>query len=213
MDINEIFERVKYLADKSGLDSYISPNDFNQMFNGASMRHYNSQYKIYAATQRISDSLSVHLSEPIDIVLNSDGQYILPENVMHVASVMKRYNGTFKKVDRVELDRLAPYLSNSYDAPDEEFSIYVKYKKYIMVYPVDSKGIVVTNLLRPIPAKWAYTLDSRGRPVYSSAASIQTAWSDTDIDSIIYEMLKDYAMNAKDGELENYTQLQSKQQA
>jgi len=214
MDINEIYKRVKYLADKAGLDSYISPDEFNQMFNGASVRHFNRLYLQYASTQRISDSLSKFVTDPTPLEPDADGKVEMPEDLIHITSITASYKDTQKQVKRVEADRVANNLSSTYDAPSNEFPIYVQYKGYMQFYPKTVFGVNLTYLKRPTDVKWAYTLpEGTRRPLYDADSSVQTEWADVDIDSIIYELLKDYAMNAKDGELENYTQLQSKQQA
>ena len=77
-------------------------------------------------------------------------------------------------------------------------------------YPKDLGTAVLVYLKAPRQSVWAYTLVS-GRPVYNAAASVQPEWSDVDLDNIIYLALQDVAQNMRDGQLQQFSQLETQQ--
>lgn len=209
MNIDEVFTRVKYLANKSGYLGYISPNDFNSLYAAADRMYFNKMYAQYAATQRISDSLSPFVRTG-GVTIDGAGQYTLPADVIHISAIWSNFENTKVQVKRVESDRLANNISSSYDAPNSEFPIYIQYNGYIQFYPVNLGAASITTLNRPTTAKWDYTLVGN-RPVYSASSSVQPQWKDTDIDNVIYLMLADLGINMRDGELEAFAQTEIKQ--
>jgi hypothetical protein len=211
MDINEVFDIVKYRAAKGGYSSYISPNDFNLLFNKAQLRYFNKLYIAYASNQRISDALSKFVSPPQSLALSGGiGDLTTLTNLVHLTSVM--YNNN--TVKRVEVDRLANNLSSTYDAPSEQYPIYVQYNGAISVYPINLTGVQLTYLTRPRDVKWAYTVNNTNpnlpRTVYDLNNSVQPVWADIDIDNIVFLMLSDIGINARDQELENFALTQEK---
>jgi hypothetical protein len=52
---------------------------------------------------------------------------------------------------------------------------------------------------------------SGSRPVYNPATSTQPQWSDIDIDNIIYLLLQDIGINMRDGMLQQFAQIETKE--
>lgn len=219
VSIDNCFSLLKYRANKAGYNGYISPDDFNLVFPRAEVRYFNKLYGnqndyqpgrpvpriSYAGTQKISESLSKFISNPEVVVVDADGKYTIPDDVLHIDSIMYTNSGTPVEVVRVEKDRLANNLSSKYDAPSTEFPIYTEYNGYLQFYPLTSASVTFTYLKRPTTSVWGYNLISN-RPVYAASLSTQPQWSDTDIDEIIYIALSDIAQNMKDGELGNFAE-------
>lgn len=201
--VNEVFELVKYRANKSGFNGNIAPKDFNLLFPRAEIRYFNLEYAQYYKTQRISDTLSKFMSDPTPITVTSQGRFDSPTDLFHVDSIMATYNGVQYPVMRVEKDRIANRLSSTYDMPTAQFPIYTEYKTFLQFYPTNLSTATLVYLKAPSPVKWAYTLVSN-RPVYDETNSQDPIWSDTDIDNIIYLMLQDLGINMRDGELSNF---------
>lgn len=210
MDINDVYLRFKYLANKSGYSSFISPQEFNLIFNSAELKFFNNKYAAYGTTKRIDDTLSKVKTAPTVISIDGAGKYTFPVDMLHESSITATFNGTQVEVTEWMDDRLGNKLSSSYDAPSTEFPIYVRYNTYLQFYPITLGAATLTYLKKPTAAKWNYTLVS-GRPVYSSGTSVQPVWSDLDIDAITMLALQDFGINARDGEVENFAQTQSKQ--
>ncbi len=209
MDINDVFNILKYRASKGGYSGYISPDDFNLLFNKAQIRYFNKLYLTYASTQRISDSLSKFV-QPLASVTLTGGVWTLPNDLIHITSVLYNQN----PVIRVEADRLGNHLTSTYDAPSAQYPIYVQYATTAQVYPTSLTSVQVTYLAKPQDVNWAYTINNSNpnlpRTIYNQGASTQPKWSDVDLDAIVYLMLEDVGINLRDGELEQFAQVQEK---
>ncbi len=212
--VDECFQLLKYRANKSGFNGYISSNDFNLIWPRAEIRYFNKLYgnqndyqygrplpKIgYSVTQKVSESLSKFVSDPIAITIDGAGKYTFPADVFHIDAITHTYNGIQQEVIRVEKDRLANNLSSTYDAPDLQFPIYTEYSTFLQFYPINLATATLIYLKKPTKTKWNYTLVS-GREVYASVGSVQPLWNDIDIDEIIYICLADIGINMKDAGL------------
>lgn len=204
--IDECKKQTEFIAGKAGYNGYISPNDFILLFNKAQLQFFQRQYARYYATQEISDSLSVFLSDPYSVAIPNDGVFEIDENLklLHIDSITHTYNGKAYPVVRVEKDRLANHLSSEYDAPDLQFPIYTQFKASIQFFPANLATASMVYLKIPTPVKWAYTLVS-SRPVYDSVNSVHPEWKDTDIDNIINLILADLGVNMGDQNLQQYS--------
>lgn len=195
--IDECYRLLKYRATKSGFNGNLGPNDFNLIWNRAEQRHFNNEYKKYLINQESSDSLIVFKTDPLTIVVDSNGKYTKPAGVLHVDAIRAPYMDTEVEVVRVEDDRLANHLNSTYDNPTAEFPIYTEYKAYIQFNPKDLTEALLVYLKALTPAKWAYTLVN-DRPVYDNANSVQPLWRENDIDEVIYLCGTDLGLNLRD---------------
>lgn len=201
--VNEVFNLVKYRANKSGFNGSISPDDFNLLFPRAEIRYFNQEYAQYYKTQRISDTLAKFMSDPTPITILNTGRFTSPIDMFHVDSISVLFNSVQYPVMRIEKDRIANHLSSTYDAPNAQFPIYTEYKTFLQFYPLNLGSANLVYLKAPTTVIWNYTLVSN-RPVYNPAGSVNPDWSDTDIDAIIYLMLQDIGINMRDIELGNF---------
>lgn len=209
--IDEVYKLTQYRANKSNFTGNISPADFNLLFPRAEIRYYNTLYAQYYKNQRISDSLSRFMTDPIPITIDSAGKYTLPNDVFHVDSITATFNGVQYPIVRVEKDRLGSHLSSVYDAPSAQFPIYTEFKTFLQFYPINLNSASLVYLKQPVKSVWGYTLVSN-RPVYSSGTSVQPVWSDTDIDNIIYLLLQDIGINMRDPLLSQFAQVEQQTQ-
>lgn len=212
ISIDECYSLLKYRMNKSGYLSNISPNDFNLLFPKAEINWFNSQYKDYGITKKINDTISRVKTDPLTIAIDGAGKYTFPADMLHESSVTHVFNGVQQEVTEFQDDHLANKLSSSYDAPNEEFPIYLRYSTYLQFYPITLGNAILTYLKQPPTSKWAYTLVSN-RPVYDAVNSVQPIWSLTDINKIIYLVMQDCGINVRDQEAELFGQNQFKIQS
>lgn len=210
--IDECYKKLKYLANKSGYNGNLSPNDFNLIFNRAEMKWFNDQYLKYGLTKRINDTLSKVKSDPTPISIDGQGKYTFPGTMLHESSVTHTYNGIQKLVEEIQDDKLAGRLSSEYNAPSLEYPVYLRYSTYLQFYPITLATASLTYLKKPTLSEWKYTLVSN-RPVYDASTSVNPIWSDTDVDNIINIALQDFAINMKDPQLEQSAMVKSNTQS
>jgi len=201
--IDEVKRLLEYRCSKQGFNSYLSPNDFNLVWNRAERRFFNLQYKKYGANQNSTESLSKFKTDPLPITVDVTGQYTKPTDILHIDSLTHVYNGIDVSVRRVENDRLASHLSSSYDAPSLEFPIYVEYKTVLQFYPITLATAKFVYLQDLADSFWGYTITGN-KPVYDVTTSVQPKWSDSDIDEILYIAMSDLGLNMNDVNLQNF---------
>lgn len=207
--IDECKKRVEYLAGKAGYNGYISPADFNLLWSAAEQRYYNALYEEFERTEKISDALSVHMSDPTAMLMDIEGKYAITNAVQHINAITHVYNGKPWPVKRVQAARVAEHLSSAYDAPDMQFPIYVRYATHLRFYPANIANGEIVFLKKLVPAKWAYTLAGtagRERPVYNASGSVQPLWLDSCINKIVYMVLSDIGVNMNDPALQQFSE-------
>lgn len=209
-DINEIYNLVKYRANKSGFLGNVSPNDFNLLFPRAEIKYFNSLYAQYYKSQRISDALSRFFTDKLPVTLSTNGIYDIPEDLLHVDALTIEKDGIERQIKRVEKDRIGNNLSSVIEPPTAKYPIYTEYSDTLQFYPKDITGVKIVYLRKPTTSLWAYTLVGQ-RPVYDEANSVQPEWSSIDIDNIIYLLLQDVSMNMRDGMLQQFSQVETQQ--
>ena len=197
VSIDECKRLLEYRATKSGFNGNLSPAQFNLIWNRAQQRFFNQLYKSYGINQSNTDTLFRFKSDPISITVDNTGKYVKPSDLLHIDSITKTIGDEQYEITRVGNDRLASYLSSSYDAPTDKSPIYVEYSAYLQFYPIDITPVNLVYLKEPIDALWNYTLVS-GRPVYDAGTSVQTQFDASDVDEIIALCGVDLGINMRD---------------
>lgn len=87
--INLAFALLKKRANQRGATGNISPDTFNRFFPQSEFRFFNREFKVYAATQVISDSISKWMSDPQYLLIDGSGRFNFYDgmNLMHVDSM------------------------------------------------------------------------------------------------------------------------------
>lgn len=173
MDINSIFQLLKYRASKASYNGFISSNDFNLLFPASQIRYYNklfgnqNKYQYgnphspieYPGTLKVSSSLSKFKTAPIPITIDGAGQYVKEDDVFYIDSLSHVISGIPKPIKRIEEQDLANNLNSYYEPPTVNFPIYVEYSDYIQFYPIGLGTASLTYLKAPVTPVWAYTLN------------------------------------------------------
>lgn len=157
--ISEIYNLIKYRANKSGYNGTFSPEDFNLLFPRAEIRLIKKLYNEYYKSQKVSDALSPFMSDATVISINGSGQYTIPADLFHVDSITHTISGIQYEVVRVEKDRLANHLSSVIEAPSLEFPIYTQYSTVLQFYPIALGSATLVYLKYPTAGVYGYTLN------------------------------------------------------
>ncbi len=160
---NDCFNLLKYRANKAGYNGYISPENFNLLFPRSEKRIFNRLYAEYYKTQRISDSLSKFMSDPVALTMATSGgtagQYTITQtDLAHIDSITHTITSIQYPVVRVEKDRLANWLSSQVQAPSAQFPIYTEFNTYLQFYPLTLATATMIYLKYPVSTVWAYTI-------------------------------------------------------
>jgi len=222
MTIDQVYKFIDFTIKKSNAGGYLTPDEFNLIINRAQIQYFNKLYgnqndyrydrpvpKIaYAITEKISNSLSVFLSDSTTLTIDANGQVNIPSDLFQTVSLTKTISGIDYEITRVEQDRVANNLTSAYDAPDTEFPIYTQLRTKFQFYPKNLGSANLYYLKKPTDMVWAYTIVSN-RPQYDAANSVQPLWKDMDMNEIIYIALSYVGINLKDGEVSQFAQLKT----
>lgn len=162
--VSEIFDLIKYRANKNGFNGTFSPQDFNLLFPRAEIKLFNRLYKDYYKSQKISDALSPFMSDPTLITGMATsgataGQYTYPSDLFHVDSLTHTINSIQYEITRVEKDRLANHLSSAIEPPSLEFPIYTQFSTVLQFYPINLATATLVYLKKPRTSVYGYTLN------------------------------------------------------
>lgn len=222
MTIDQVYKFIDFTIKKSNAGGYLTPDEFNLIINRAQIQYFNKLYgnqndyrydrpvpKIaYAITEKISNSLSVFLSDSTTLTIDANGQTTIPNDLFQTVSITKTIDGVENEITRVEQDRVANNLTSTYDAPDTEYPIYTQLRTKFQFYPKNLATANLYYLKKPTDMLWAYTTVSQ-RPVYDAANSVQPLWKDMDMNEVIYIALSYVGINLKDAEVSQFAQLKT----
>lgn len=223
MNINQVHQYIDFIIKKTNAGGYISPSEKDMVLNRAQIQYFNKLYgnqndyrydrpvpKIsYAVTEKISNSLSPFITDPIVLTVDSTGKAIIPTDLFQTVVITKTINGIENEITRVEQDRVANNLTSYYDAPETSFPIYTQLKTKFQFYPKDLAQVNIVYLKQPTDMVWGYTIGVGGRPVYNSATSVQPEWKDMDMNEIIYLALSYIGVNLKDPEVSQFANVKT----
>jgi hypothetical protein len=222
MTIDQVYKFIDFTIKKSNAGGYLTPDEFNLIINRAQIQYFNKLYgnqndyrydrpipKIsYAVTEKISNSLSVFLSDSTALTIDANGQVNLPSDLFQTVSITHTINGVENEITRVEQDRVANNLTSVYDAPDTTYPIYAQLRTKFQFYPKNLATANLYYLKKPTDMLWAYTVVSN-RPQYDAANSVQPLWKDMDMNEIIYIALSYVGVNLKDGDVSQFAQIKT----
>lgn len=231
MNINEIYELVRFISNKSQTGTP-TPTEFNLAVNSAQLSLFMERYGnpaeyqpgapiprvAYEETKKISDDLRV-FKVLIDLIVGDDGHAIIPPDYIHATSIRFNYitqeagkplSQVERPVKEVDDDKLGDRLISEIVAPTTKYPIVTFYNNYIQFNPKGLKKIKFTYLRQPKDAVWAFTLVS-GRPVYDAGSSVDLEWPDDTHNEIIVRILSLVGTNLRDGELMQFAEMKKAQ--
>ncbi len=89
--ISGIHDFIKMLTGK-GQTGYHSPQEIDLAIHNASKTLFNEEYDMYAKTQKISDDLSVFLSDPTPLTLDVAGKSNKPASYLYLVGMRSGTN-------------------------------------------------------------------------------------------------------------------------
>jgi hypothetical protein len=187
----------------------------------------------FQMTQKINDDLRMFV-KPSKMIADNSGRLLYPDGVtvkdsdgnvlpayVHASSMMVKYVkksdcGDTTLVDKyvpvsmVKDEKLSSYLSSDIVTPSMRFPICVFYDQYIQLYPAKSTPVSFTYLREPAKPNWAYTTVN-GRPVYDAPNSTNIEAPEQAMNDILIRICAYVGINLREGELEQYAQLEKQQ--
>lgn len=206
MTVDDVYRILRFIVRKNQLGS-LKPQDFNDAFNIAQRNYYDfligriEQYQYGKPVPRVGIGMTDLIVSKLMPFYNeqsltiSSGIANKPANANKIYTIISPNN---YRIYRLEENRLPERLQDSIDPINEANAFYVEKKSTLKIFPTSITSATITFFNVPVDVKWAYTLDSNNRPVYSSSASVQPVWADNDYDEIIARAAKIIGVSLKE---------------
>jgi len=203
LDVNQVYEVMKYAVAKNQSQGYLSADDFYISINAAQRSYADyllgeyQKYQIqrpiavveFGQNERIRDSISPLIYNTVLPINSTTGIAPYPSDYEYVDamwSVYGNYNIRF-----IQQDRYASYKYSVID-PVVENPVYLIRHEGFQFFPERPYGdnqAKMSYVRNPPSIVWGYVLDSNGIAVYNPATSQNPVWSDSDMLNIISRAL------------------------
>jgi hypothetical protein len=189
INVNELYQFVNFVANKSQASGNITPSQFNLVLKRAYTQwvteRYNDPNKFapgentparygYQLNQKITDDIKHLIVDPKVYQVNSEGRLNYPDDYLHISSCRFKYKKQLSCGDTVikEVDvkamkdsEIGHILTSQIVEPTRRYPYLAFYSDYIQFFPKDLGQVTMTYLKKPEEPIWSYTLVN-GRPVY-----------------------------------------------
>lgn len=226
-NIDKVYEFVKFLGDKDQQGNF-TPKNFNdncpRALNELISRRYNNPKDKSAdktgwqSDQKVTDDLKFLLVRNEVTPIPADGKLTLPEDYLHLSSLVYNYkyseNGTTvvepSKVDIVNDNEIAGFLGSSIYGKRikaKKYVIAAFYSDHLQIYPKDITVVDFTYLRKPKDPFWAFTVE-KGRPVYDEVNSVDLEIPDELVNEFCMILASYLSINLRDEQFTQYVELQ-----
>lgn len=229
-NIDKVYEFVKFLADKDQQGNF-TPKNFNdncpRALDEIIMKRYNNPKDQqpnktgWQKDQKITDDLRFLIVRNEVSVVSPDGKLYLPEDYLHLSSLVYNYkyseNGETivepNEVDIVDDNEIASFTGSSIYGKRikaKKYVIAAFYSDHLQFYPKNIQVVDFTYLRKPKAPFWAFTLQN-GRPVYDATNSIDLEIPDELVNEFCMALASYLSINLRDAEFTQYVEMQKQQ--
>lgn len=219
MNVNTVYELMKYAVAKNTQDGYFGPDEFNLSINQAQRQYtdyllgeyqkYQMQRPIALVTfgqnQRIRQSISPLIYGTV-LNIQSNGLSPFPSDYEYNDAMWDLYG--FYNIRFIQQDRQDSYLHSQID-PVITNPVYLIDHEGFHFYPnrpYNDDKARMSYVRTPPTIKWGYILDGNGVPIYDPLTSIDPVWAETDIWEIIVRGLSLVGVNLQQPIVMQYAQ-------
>lgn len=193
--------------------------ELDMVVDRAQMSLYNDYYDKFGASQRLNDALSPFKREfQFTNASSPTGLIILPDEYQNLLSVHTVVQDARTGLPR---NRPVPILNEDEKVARDNSQIYPPslWDPYAMIaqnwdiqlYPKVPMAGTVFYLTRPPAPFYSYVVVSGRVPVYNPALSVQLAWAEKDVDSILIKALSYLGINISEQDVLAYAEQKSQQ--
>lgn len=218
MNINEVFELMKYAVAKNSSQGYLSPSDFDLCINQAQISYVDyllGQYQRYQVkrpipivafgeNERIRTSLAPLIYETIIPINSVTGIGAFPYGFLQVDAMWGQYG--YYNIRFTEQDRLSSNIRSVIDTPTTTNPVYLIRHEGFQFFPPETGNARCSYVSQPPSMRWGYTNNPlTGIPEYNAVTSSQPVWDDTDLLNIIVRALALVGVNLQLGVVMQYS--------
>lgn len=208
MNLDEAYEFLNFLINKFQ-GAWYPPDELDLVVDRAQMALFNDYYQTFSTGQRMNDALSPFKRRVIFSNVTSPGGLItVADDYVHLLTI---YTTVQNPVTSLPQNRPVPILNEDEIVARDNSQIYppTLYDPYavlvqdsdIQLYPAVPQAGTYVYLSRPVAPFFAYTLVSGRVIVYDPTNSVQLAWNDKDIVSILVKALNYLGINLSEADV------------
>lgn len=213
MNLNEAYEFLNFLINKFQ-GSWYPPDELDLVVDRAQMGLFNDYYQAFSSGQRMNDALSpfkrrflfTNITSPVGLITR-------PADYEHLLTI---YTTVINPVLGTPQNRPVPILNEDEKVARDNSQIYppTLYDPYallvqdsdIQLYPAVPQAGTMVYLSRPVAPFFAYSLVSGRVIVYDPINSVQLAWNDKDMVSILVKALNFLGINLSEADILAYSE-------
>lgn len=217
--INEVFQLVNYIANKENR-GYIPPAKFNlcakiaqlefvsiRLGNLKQLSPNGSAPFGYKSNRRVDIDLRSFVYGPIQISINSNGNFNYPYGFIWPDAVHKN---DFTEIRDIDSDEYPRIKKSTFLAPSNDYPIVIYRAPYGFIDPHTIGSFQMSYVKYPADPFWAYT-EVNGDPVYNAAASTDFTVGQINFLEIVALILEKVGVSLDKSELLAYAQLKQQQ--
>jgi len=207
MTINECYEFLKLLSNKNQSGQF-TPDRFNLAIQRANLDFYEKEYKMWQATQKITDALKPFL-KTTSVSVSSQGRGIFPSDYRHISSCRKVFYHKDECGDLVGQERDIEFVNNGdlgnargsqIITPTKDYPLLTMYSTYMQFTPKNIGAVTLDYLKVPLTPFWNYTTVNN-RPVYNPTGSQSLEFPDNEQNNVVYLTAVYLGMNLSKADL------------
>jgi len=218
MDLQTAYNYLNFEVNKVFL-TYYSPGEFDLIVDRAQMSLFNDYYDEFGASQRLNDALAPFKNSFQFTQSTSPGGLIsVPDDYQHQLSV---YTIVQNSITGLPQNRPVPILNEDEKVARDNSQIYpptttdpygmIVKDWNVQLFPAVPQAGVIYYLSRPPAPKFVYTIVSGRVPLYDPVNSVQLAWADKDIASILVKALSMIGINSREQDVIQYAETKSQE--
>jgi hypothetical protein len=218
LSVDDMYSIEKDVLNKNQ-NGYFAPDVFNRLNNQAQFDYMNfllgdfRKYQLgrpipptaWGMTARIRESLTPFILEPTTLAVNNTtGKVVLPSDYEMWDAMW--WGSNMARVKFIQQGRLYSHLNTSINQIATN-PVFLSIKDNLTVYPFNIGSVKLSYIRTPGEIKWAYTLDSNGRPIYDSANSSDPEWQRFDCIQIMVRALRIMGVNLSANQVSQYAEV------
>src|SRR6266700_3366134 len=208
MNLNEAYNFLNFLLNKAQ-GVWYAPSELDLVVDRAQMSLFNDYYTEFGASQRLNDSLAPFKRQFTFTQITSPGGLVtMPADYQHLLSL---YTIILNSVTGLPQNRPVPILNEDEKVARDNSQIYppsltdpygiLVQNWNVQLFPAVPQAGNVYYLTRPDAPFFAYTVVSGRVIIYDPVNSVQLAWADKDIVSILIKSLNFLVINLSEQDI------------
>jgi hypothetical protein len=223
ISVDTVYKRVELICNKAQGSGYLDPDAFNNYCNIVAMAIVNTDFEVFARTQKISDTLRSFIVKK-QMYIDQYGLMQYPSNYLYFASLRTYKRANFLAlmescgeghptpiqyaalptitVNLTDNDKIGVLNQSEMYSPSVDYPYAVQYSDRIQFYPINLGYAILDYIKKPeTDVKWNYVIGANGLPEYTSVGSVDFDYDINSINRIVLLICAHFGVEIREEEL------------